>query len=75
LGCSVNASGQIIGLAFDTATNELHGYLATPDYSAVAQNSAAALPLASQTALAQNVRNLLQQLHLGRFAGHSVKPR
>jgi hypothetical protein len=32
IACSVNARGQIIGLAFDTATNELHGYLATPNY-------------------------------------------
>ena len=28
--CSVNASGEIIGIAVDKATGEAHGYLATP---------------------------------------------
>ncbi len=30
LACSINSRGEIIGLAVDTATGELHGYLATP---------------------------------------------
>lgn len=30
LATSVNDAGQIVGLAVDTLTGELHGYLATP---------------------------------------------
>jgi probable HAF family extracellular repeat protein len=30
LACSINAAGEITGLAFDTNSNELHGYLAIP---------------------------------------------
>lgn len=28
--CSINADGSIIGLAFDTSSGEMHGYMATP---------------------------------------------
>lgn len=28
--CSINADGSILGLAFDTRSGEMHGYLATP---------------------------------------------
>ena len=30
LPCSINAGGEITGLAFDTTSNELHGFLASP---------------------------------------------
>jgi len=30
LGVSVNSSGQIVGLAFDSSDNQAHGFLATP---------------------------------------------
>jgi hypothetical protein len=30
LAASVNSSGQIVGLAFDSSDNQAHGFLATP---------------------------------------------
>jgi hypothetical protein len=33
LACSINAAGEITGLAFDTAPKELHGFLAIPSSS------------------------------------------
>jgi probable HAF family extracellular repeat protein len=30
IACNINAAGEITGLAFDTSSNELHGFLASP---------------------------------------------
>lgn len=45
LACSINSSGQIIGLAYDTDTGDLHGYLLTAaNGGAGAHNSGKPLP-------------------------------
>jgi probable HAF family extracellular repeat protein len=63
LACSINSSGQIIGLAFDTTTGELHGYLATPSAGA----SLAARGLSRPRALPDDVRKLLVRLRFGQL--------
>jgi len=72
LPCSINARGEITGLAVDTRTGEPHGFLATPVQSA--GGSAKAAPAVQRSgdgiraALSGNVRQLLQQrLPFGRF--------
>lgn len=61
LACSINSSGQIVGLAFDTSTGDLHGYLASPS-SRVAEGrpKLASLPI--------SVQMLVQRMRFGRFA-------
>jgi len=63
LACSINSSGQIIGLAFDTGTGDLHGYLATPSAGA----STAARSLSRPRALPDDVRKLLVRLRFGQL--------
>jgi probable HAF family extracellular repeat protein len=75
LACSINSSGQIIGLAFDTTSNDLHGYLATPKYGAAAQTIYPAPGLSSKTAPAADVRRLLRELHFGRFGAGPMRER
>lgn len=57
--CSVNASGEIIGLAVDKATGEARGYLATPKpaTSEFSANAAAG----DRPALSEAVRGMVQQ--------------
>jgi probable HAF family extracellular repeat protein len=65
--CSINSSGQIIGLAFDASTGDLHGYLATPSSSvAGGRPKLASLPI--------NVQTLVQRLRFGRFGAQLVRP-
>ena len=62
LACSVNNSGQIIGLAVDS-NGAFHGYLATP--RGVRDGHDAALD--GPTQLSDNVREMVRkQLHLGK---------
>jgi probable HAF family extracellular repeat protein len=75
LACSINSSGQIIGLAFDTTTKDLHGYLATPNYGAAAQPIYPAPRPSSKTAFAADLRRLLQQLRFGRFGAGPTRAR
>jgi probable HAF family extracellular repeat protein len=48
LACSINSSGQIVGLAV-TGTGELHGYLASPSGLSTNTTSAAVTPLSLTT--------------------------
>lgn len=71
LACSVNARGEIIGLAMNTATGEFHAYMATP--SAASSN---AVPHAVQSApLSEDIRKLLQRGGLSRFGVRLMGPR
>jgi probable HAF family extracellular repeat protein len=72
LPCSINARGEITGLAVDTRTGEPHGFLATPVHSAGGSvNAGPAVPGSSdgtKAILSEDVRQLLQQrLPFGRF--------
>jgi probable HAF family extracellular repeat protein len=62
----INSRGEIAGLAFDTSTGELHGYLATPSNSEVPNGSAAtAAPSGASempnVVLPEKVRRMLQR--------------
>jgi probable HAF family extracellular repeat protein len=64
--CSINAQGQIIGLAFDPNSNDLHGYLATPSSSAAAAAGLSETK-ARATSLPMDVHMLVERLRFGRF--------
>jgi probable HAF family extracellular repeat protein len=74
VACSINAHRQIIGFAFDPATNEVHGYLATPS------NNAGGVSVISQAVrvpivLPEGARQQLRrQLRLGRFGARFLGP-
>ena len=56
LACSVNSIGEIIGLAYDTNTGDLHGYLLTPANGGVAaQNAARRLPEEAKRLVRQRI--------------------
>ena len=62
----INSRGEIAGLAFDTNTGELHGYLATPSNGEVSNGSAAtAAPSGASempnVVLPDKVRRMLQR--------------
>jgi len=60
LADSINAAGEIVGLAFDTESNELHGFLATPSNGGAASGNLS--PGANRpTALTDAHRRLIQQ--------------
>ena len=58
LACYINAAGEITGLAFDTASNDLHGFLATPTGDATGSSSAAS---SRPLILSEDTRRLMQQ--------------
>lgn len=58
--CSITANGEIIGLAFDIDTGEMHGYLATPTSAVPAQT-----PIRKNRALPAWVR---AQFRFSRFS-------
>jgi probable HAF family extracellular repeat protein len=67
LACSINAGGEIIGLAVDNA-GEPHGYLLVPANGASGNGSAPAVSqnVAKPPALSDNARRLVQRwVHLG----------
>lgn len=80
-GFDINARGQIVGQAFDTITQELHAFLATPSNAEVAAGSAAAAALGATSQrpnmlLPENVRKLLRQrLQFGRFNAPLAQPK
>jgi probable HAF family extracellular repeat protein len=66
----INDRGEIVGLAFDTTTQEFHAYLAAPSNEDVASAASAAQGKTSQrprVLLPENVRKLLRQRRFGRF--------
>jgi len=62
LACSINSTGEIIGLAVDPA-GAFHGFLATP-----APASSTSHAVNSNSASKEEIRKLLQGAGLGRFA-------
>jgi probable HAF family extracellular repeat protein len=66
--CSVNATGEIIGLAVDKATGEAHGYLATPKpaTSEFSTNEASG----DRPVLSEAVRQLVRQRGYGTMKSH-----
>ncbi|HXB67910.1 MAG TPA: hypothetical protein VNY05_06690 [Candidatus Acidoferrales bacterium] len=79
LASSINSSGEIVGLAFQPSTGDLHGFLATPRSGEDVGDSEsdlaapAAQGLASPMVLPENVRNLMQQrMPFGRFGARIV---
>ena len=58
LACSINAHGQIIGLAMQKGTTDLHGYLLTPSNG---DNCGASTSAASQDAVPDEVQKLVRQ--------------
>jgi len=74
---TINARGQIAGIAFVISTGEVHAFLATPrNGEAVVESAAtAALTQRPKITLPENVRKLLQrQGSFGRFKGGLIKP-
>jgi probable HAF family extracellular repeat protein len=67
VACSINAHRQIIGFAFDPATNEVHGYLASPAGNA-GGFSIAAQAVRAPVVLPEEARQQLRrQMRLGRY--------
>jgi hypothetical protein len=62
--CSVNTSGEIIGLAVD-ADGNYHGYLATPKWGSWEMSAPVRLP----DSLREQVR---RQMGFGRFGSHAA---
>lgn len=72
LACSINDSGQIIGVAVDS-NGDYHGYLATPSLAGKDNADAAEAP--GPVKLPQYVREQVsRQLHFSRFTVHSSTP-
>ena len=72
LPLSINAAGQIAGLALNTDTFEAHAFLATPDRGIGNARRAASTETANHSlGIPENVRNLLQ--HANRLAGSQIR--
>ena len=70
IACSINASGEIIGIAVDKNTGDAHGYLATPrkSNSGAVSVSPPWILQTARTVLSEPVRTVLQlRLRSGRF--------
>ena len=58
---SINAHGEIIGLAFDTSDNQAHGFLAVPVHGTASESAEPARQdVTRPTVLPENVRGLLR---------------
>ena len=65
LADSINAAGEIVGLAFDTGSNELHGFLATPSNGGAASGNLS--PGVSRSAALTDAHRRLIQQQLSRW--------
>ncbi len=80
IACSINASGEIIGIGINQTTGEMHGYVATPRTGNAGHASLSAVPEeVSPMIIPERTRSLLeQQLRFGRFGprlmGHDERP-
>jgi probable HAF family extracellular repeat protein len=59
--CSINASGEIIGIGIDKSTGDVHAYLAVPDHSGQAVES---MPIVTPTSGSESPRKLQFQRFL-----------
>ncbi len=75
VACSINAHRQIIGFAFDPASNEVHGYLASPTTNAGGLSIAAHAVRAPAVLPEEARQQLRRQLRLGRFGARFLSPR
>jgi probable HAF family extracellular repeat protein len=74
--CSINSSGQIIGLAMHKGTGELHGYLLSPRQGAAASVSPAAQNESGRMVLSEGVPELVRHwLAPSRFGRRLMGPR
>jgi probable HAF family extracellular repeat protein len=68
--CSINSRGEIIGIAVEKSTGDIHGYLATPSGAAGNESLTAAPQGVSPMVLSEDARTQLQQrARFGRFGG------
>ena len=74
VACSINAHRQIIGFAFDPASNEVHGYLASPGTKAGGLSIAAQAVRAPVVLPEEARQQLRRQLRLGRFGARFLTP-
>jgi probable HAF family extracellular repeat protein len=75
--CSINSHGEIIGIAVEKSSGDVHGYLATPGNRKDGSESAEpdVQGAASPTGLSEDARKLLQQrLPFGRFGARLMGP-
>jgi probable HAF family extracellular repeat protein len=75
-GCSINSRGEIIGIAVEKSTGDVHGYLAAPSNGAAAGESVstAAQGVTSPMVLPEDVRKELQQrVRFGRFGARLMR--
>ncbi len=68
---ALNSHGEIAGLAVDTHTGDLHGYLATPHERAVAHEAASEPAVTSRSFKPEDARRLLQTVQ--RFVRFGVR--